>query len=65
MILDVIEVTPAPGSTVWVGVGVTPFGRTVKFAGDWRPMRDLAQDLAGREEPLQAEVESWAILGEV
>lgn len=64
MQLQVIEVTPVPGG-VWTGVGVTPFGRTVKFAGDWRPMRELASDLAATGEPIETEVESWAILGEL
>jgi len=51
-----------PGSTIWIGIGVTDDGRYVRFAGDWRPMRDIAEDLeAGGA--VWVVPEAWQILG--
>lgn len=48
-----------------VGVGIgrdTETGEQVRFGGDWRPMRDLAEAVAEGEEPV-VEVENWQVLG--
>jgi hypothetical protein len=60
----VTEVFPHPGGTVWVAEGISQDGRTVQFAGDWRPMRDLylAVHEDGRDDVV-ADVPDWAVLG--
>lgn len=62
MIINVTEVTPAPGSTVWEGTGTTEDGtQVITFAGDWRAMQhlmDMVDD--GYDGPV--EIEGWQIL---
>lgn len=62
MIVNVTEVEPAPGSTVWVGYGTEEeTGDEIKFAGDWRAMEGLALLVEDFGE-IPAEVEGWQIL---
>jgi hypothetical protein len=59
----VIEVTIPAMSTTGQGVGVDRRnGDTVWFAGDHRPMRELAQAVARGDEPTM-ELEPWQIMG--
>lgn len=50
-------------SSVGIGHGTNALtGEPVTFAGDWRPMRDIACALAaGRH--VEVEVEDWQVLG--
>lgn len=57
----VTEVTPAFGATVWQAEGITPEGKQVRFAGDWRPMRDLYEAVALRG-AVEAVIEPWQVL---
>jgi hypothetical protein len=59
------EVFPHPGGTVWVAEGIdTITGRTVQFAGDWRPMRDIFEAVHGEgRDDVVTEVPDWAVLG--
>ena len=49
-------------STIGYGLGVDEDGRRVRFAGDWRPLRDLGEALADADEPILVEVEPWQVL---
>jgi hypothetical protein len=55
---------PGGGSTLAYGVGYTDDGQLVKFVGDWRPMRDMAEDLLSASEddlPI-AEIEDYQLI---
>jgi hypothetical protein len=56
------SIEPQHGQTVWLGVAVLEDGRRVRFAGDWRPLRDIAAALEAGEE-VEAEIPIWAELG--
>lgn len=43
------------------GYGRSDDGRQVRFAGDWRPMRDIDRALKAGEE-VEVEVEDWQVL---
>jgi hypothetical protein len=51
-----------PGETITIGVGTDDEGHEVRFAGDWRPMREIADAIERGEEP-EAEIPDWAVLG--
>jgi hypothetical protein len=53
--------SPFLHGTISVGYGVNEEGEDVRFAGDWRPMSDIAEAVEAGERPM-AEVPSWAIL---
>lgn len=58
----VISVRPeSPGSTIWLGVGETRKGKRLHFAGDWRPMRDIAEAMEEGEIAM-VDLEPWQIL---
>lgn len=60
--VTVLHVYPADGQTIWTGTGVEEkTGDHIGFAGDWRPMRDLARAVADGIEPI-VELERWQIL---
>jgi hypothetical protein len=48
-------------STIGQGEGTTPDGRLVRFAGDHRPMRHLAEALAAGES-VTVHLEPWQVL---
>ncbi len=58
----VLEVLSEPGTTVVTAIGEDESGAQVRFAGDHRPMNDLAYALAMGETDLYVEVEDWQIL---
>lgn len=63
MQVQVLFVYPAPGQTVWTADGVdVESGEPVSFAGDWRPMSELAAVVANSEDDVLAEVPDWAVL---
>lgn len=65
MLVHVEDVSLESGSSIAIGYGTLDDGTAVRFAGDWRPMRDIKEALAAAPEddlPV-AEVEDWAILG--
>jgi hypothetical protein len=51
-------------STLGFATGLDEQDRKVRFAGDWRPMRDLGLAIAAGsiEDPIEVEIESWQIL---
>ena len=51
-----------PGSTIWLGIGETKEGQKVRFAGDWRPMRDI-YDAMEAGEVAMVNLQPWQILG--
>lgn len=52
-----------PQGTIALGIGTDDDGRYVMFAGDHRPMHDIAMALAYSGEPyVEVDVPSWAIL---
>lgn len=55
-----VDIPPVPTS-VWTGRGTDENGRVIRFAGDWRPMRDLAQALEVEPE-IPVEVPWWSVL---
>ena len=58
----VISVRPeSPGSTIWVGRGETKEGHKIRFAGDWRPMRDIYEALDAGDVAM-VELEPWQII---
>ena len=61
-LVNVTHVEPAPGQTVWTAEGYEEgTGRPVRFAGDWRPMRDLAEAVEAGVDPV-VELEPWQII---
>jgi len=61
--VDVVTVEPAgPRSTVAVGVGTTPDGRWVTFAGGTREMLRIAAELDAGAPRVAAVVPTWAVL---
>lgn len=62
MKVTVTRVSWNGASTVAIGEGVAEDGTPVRFAGDWRPMRDIAIALESGDE-VEANVESWQVLG--
>jgi len=58
----VISVRPEfDGSTIWIGLGETGEGKRVRFAGDWRPMRDIYEALDAGDIAM-VELEPWQIM---
>jgi hypothetical protein len=56
------RVFPDPNATVWAASGINAdTGQPVRFAGDWRMMRDIHVAVEQGEEPI-AEVPDWAVL---
>ena len=55
------RVTVPAWSTIGFGAGLDEDGRRVRFAGDWRPLRDLGEALAGADEPVEVEVGDWQV----
>ena len=50
-------------STIGYGEGIeTETGEEIRFCGDHRPLRDLAEALRYASEPPEVEIESWQIL---
>lgn len=65
MIVNVSEVEPQPGSTVWTGHGIEEeTGDEITFAGDWRAMEGLMLLVEDVGE-VPAEVEGWQVLSRV
>jgi len=62
MKLTVESVHYEPGSTIATAIGVDENGQRWHFAGDWRPMRDVAEALKAGED-VKVDVESWQIMG--
>jgi len=62
MTLTLNQVSIPAGSTIGYGQGIDEDGNTVRFAGDHRPLRQLGQALAGADEPILVEVESWQVV---
>ncbi len=54
-----IQITP--GCTVALGEGLDECGRAVSFAGDWRPMRAIAEALEAGE-PVEVYLDDWQVL---
>src|SRR5262245_37342839 len=50
-----------PGSTVALGEGYDSCGRALSFAGDWRPMLDLAEALEAGE-AVEVTFDHWQVL---
>lgn len=63
MIVIITSIRPNTGETVTVAEGVREDGSPVTFAGDWRPMRDLARAFADIGEPIEVEIEDWQVIG--
>ena len=49
------------GGTIATGSGTDERGRTVTFAGDWRPMQTLAEAVESEGE-VEVYVPEWAVL---
>ena len=64
MKVQVTRINIPPMSTMGFGWGTNEEGKKVKFAGDWRPMRDLGEAMQQTTsiDPIEVEVESWQIL---
>lgn len=62
MIVIVTEVHMVPGSTIATADGAREDGSPITIAGDWRPMRDLA-DAVAEHGPIEVEVEDWQVIG--
>lgn len=62
MLLHVSSVDRNGDGTVWTGIGRDDEGEEVTFAGDWRPMEEIALAIERGEEP-EAEVPDWAVIG--
>ena len=56
------RITVPAGSTIRYGLGVDQEGGRVRFAGDWRPLRDLGEALTVATEPIDVEVADWQVL---
>lgn len=61
MKVQVTDVTYEAGSTIAIGYGTDEDGKQVRFAGDWRPMRDIAQAL-NIGEYVEVEVADWQLI---
>ena len=59
--LTVTSVRLTPGCTVALGEGLDVCGRVVSFAGDWPPMRQVAEALEGGK-PVEVYVHEYQIL---
>lgn len=66
MKLTVVNVHVPPMSTLGYGIGTDETGKRIHFAGDHRPMRDLAEAAnyawKHNQELLTIEIEAWQIL---
>jgi hypothetical protein len=62
VILNVHAIKYDGKSTIAIGVGTDDGGNEVRFAGDWRPMQDIAEAIQRGEIP-EVEVPDWAVLG--
>ena len=61
VIVHVTKVDITPGSTVGIGYATDAEGREFTFAGDWRPMLQIAEALhAGRE--VEVWLDGWTVL---
>ena len=62
MLLTVSEIFVPAGSTIGVGRGKDPDGKTVWFGGDHRPMVGLMQAIkeSGRHQPVN--VDTWQVI---
>ena len=60
--ISVERVTIPPWSTIGFGLGVDEESRRVRFASDWRPLRDLGEALVDTGEPIEVEVADWQVL---
>lgn len=49
------------GGTIAYGYGTDEVGDAVKFAGDWRPMRDISEALDAGEF-VEVDLEGWELL---
>ena len=69
IIVRVLNVEPTPGSTIWIGTGITAEGTLIKFAGDWRPMSELREVLDVNEKwgspAIRVALEGWQIIGKL
>ena len=52
-----------PATTIGLGNGTDGTGGRVRFAGDHRMMRGIADAIASTGSPVYAHVESWQLLG--
>jgi hypothetical protein len=48
------------GGTIATGWGLDADGDEVRFSGDWRPLRDIAEALEAGED-VQVDVPGWAL----
>jgi hypothetical protein len=62
MTLHLERITIPAGSTIGYGRGIDEHGNVVRFAGDWRPLRDLGEVLAAATGPIEADVSDWQVL---
>ncbi len=62
MTIRLERVSVPAGSTIGYGLGVDERGCRVRFASDWRPLRDLGEALAGAVEPILVGIETWQII---
>jgi len=61
MLVTVNEVHVPLGSTVGVGRGKGPDGKTIWFGGDYRPMLDL-MDAANGPEEVKVSIGTWQVI---
>jgi hypothetical protein len=57
----VLRVQITPGSTVATGEALDALGRSIFFAGDWKPMLQIAEALEAGER-VEVYLRSWQIL---
>jgi hypothetical protein len=50
------------GESITIAEGIDEAGNKIRFAGDWRPLREIAEAIKQGEEP-EVEVPDWAVLG--
>jgi len=62
MTLTLNQVSIPAGSTIGYGQGIDEEGRRVRFASDWRPLRDLGEALVEADASILVEVEPWQVL---
>ena len=62
MTLTLNQVSIPAGSTIGCGLGVDERGCRVRFASDWRPLRDLGEALAVMAAPIEVEVADSRVL---
>lgn len=60
LLIDSIDI-PA-GSTIGYAEGVGEDGERHRIAGDWRPLREIGEEIAYTNEPVEAEIEDWQLL---